>query len=217
MPLVCTYLGSLPSLPESDRILDVGLRPLSGQVSRKVFRGIEDKAEVSLNYHGSYPFSEKENILLDGLKMILLTKLTARLREKEGGVYTPSVSVTREKRPVSLYNFQITFNCAPGNADRLIAAVNDEIDLLKTGGITTEDVHKFKMTEKGQFELRQRENGFWLAFIKSVYKGELSKNYVENYSKELDEVDTKDLQRAAQMYLNDDNLISVQLLPEKER
>ncbi len=54
-----------------------------------------------------------------------------RLREKEGGVYSPNVGVGFEKYPYGNYSLAISFSCAPANVDKLVNAVLDEIEKIK--------------------------------------------------------------------------------------
>ncbi len=213
-PLLCTYLASLPSKAGVEVVKDLGLHPTSGKITQKVYRGLEDKVMVSMNFHGMYVFSEEENLMLDGLKSVLNNKLTERLREKESGVYSPSVSVREEKIPVPQYRIGVSFTCSTANVDKLIAAVYEEIDGLKAKGVTPEDLVKFKAEEERQLELKVRQNDFWLAFMKGVYKGEQREHKLQLYGPMLHGLTQEKLQSAARKYFDYDNVATVILLPE---
>src|SRR5690606_29080597 len=122
---------------------DLGLEPVKGDLTKKVFKGLEDKASVSLVYHGNYNYSDKENLQLDALKAILDIKITERLREKESGVYSPRVSLNYVKNPKNAYKISISFSCAPANVEKLIAAAIDEVSKLKKEGASLDDIQKF--------------------------------------------------------------------------
>ncbi|HEY0898427.1 MAG TPA: insulinase family protein, partial [Sphingobacteriaceae bacterium] len=98
-PLLETYLGGLPSINRKETYKDLGIEPLKGKVSRTVYKGLENKATVSLMFHGNYDYSDDNNLMLDALKEVLDIKITERLREKESGVYSPGVSVNYNKEP----------------------------------------------------------------------------------------------------------------------
>src|SRR5690606_16798153 len=85
-PLLATYLGSLPAQANKENFKDLDLKPLNGDITKKVYKGLEDKASVNLVYHGSYSYSDKENLQLDAIKAALDNKILERLREKESGV-----------------------------------------------------------------------------------------------------------------------------------
>jgi zinc protease len=188
-----------------------------GKITQKVYRGLEDKATVSMNFHGLYAYGEEQNMMLDGLKAILLNKLTERLREKESGVYSPSVSVREEKSPLPQYRINVGFNCSTANTDKLIAAVYEEIAKLKTSGVSQEDLDKFKAEEKRQLELKLRENNFWLGFIKSVYKDELREHRLQLYPVMLEGLTTEKIQAAAKTYFDENSVATVVLLPENAK
>lgn len=215
-PLLTTYLASLPTTGAAENFKDLGLEPLAGDITKKVYKGLEDKATVSLVYHGDYDYSDKNNLQLDALKEALNIKILERLREKESGVYSPRVSVNYENEPKSQYTISIDFSCAAGNVDKLIAAANDEVAKLKASGATADDIQKFKAEENRQYELQQRENGFWLGYLQDAYNNGKNPTEVLNYLKTLDQITLASTKSAANQYLKSNNYIKLILLPEKK-
>lgn len=215
-PLLATYLGGLPANGNKETFKDLGLEPLSGEITKKVYKGLEDKANVSLVYHGNYNYSDKENLQLDALKAILEIKILERLREKESGVYSPRVNVSYDKEPKSLYNIVISFSCASANVDKLIAASMDEVAQLQKNGASADDIQKFKAEEVRQLELQLRDNNFWLGYLQNAYTENEDPKKVLTYTKTLTEVDNASTKAAASKYLNKNNFIKLILLPEKK-
>jgi len=215
-PLLEQYLGSLPSVNKKENFKDLGLEPLKGDLTKKVFKGLEDKASVSLVYHGNYNYSNKENLQLDALKAILDIKITERLREKESGVYSPRVSLGYDTEPKDSYTFNVSFSCAPANVEKLIAAAIDEVNKLKQEGASSEDIQKFKAEEKRQLELQLRENGFWLGYLQDAYTSEKNPDDILTYLETLNEVNNTSTKASANRYFNQNNFIRLILLPEKE-
>ncbi|MDA9554936.1 insulinase family protein [Pelobium sp.] len=215
-PLLATYLASLPTTGTPENFKDLGLEPLSGDITKKVYKGLEDKATVSLVYHGNYNYSDKENLQLDALKAILDIKITERLREKESGVYSPGVSVDYNDEPKSHYSMGIYFSCASANVDKLINAAVDEVGKLKTNGATPEDIQKFKAEEKRQLEVQLRDNGFWLGYLQDAYTTGKNPADILTYEKTLDQVTVASTKAAANQYLKSNNFIKLILLPEKK-
>ena len=215
-PLLAQYLGSLPSTGATENYKQLGLEPLNGAITKKVYKGLEDKANVTLLYHGNYNYSDKENLQLDALKAILDIKITERLREKESGVYSPGVGVNYNDEPKPNYSMGIYFSCASANVDKLIAAAEDEVNKLKQNGATAEDIQKFKAEEARQFELQLRENGFWLGTLQDAYTTGKNPVDVLNYLKTLDQVSVASTKATANQYLNNNNFKKFILLPEKK-
>jgi zinc protease len=217
-PLLATYLASLPSdiNKHKESFKDLGLEPLSGNITKKVYKGLEDKANVSLVYHGNYNYSDKENLQLDALKAILEIKILERLREKESGVYSPRVNVSYDNEPKSQYSVSISFSCASANVDKLIAAAIDEVKELQKNGASADDIQKFKAEEMRQLELQLRENGFWLGYLQDAYTNNEDPKKVLTYTNTLSQVNNASTKTAANKYLNEDNFIKLILLPEKK-
>ena len=215
-PLLTTYLASLPTTGAAENFKDLGLEPLSGDITKKVYKGLEDKATVSLVYHGNYDYSDKNNLQLDALKEALNIKILERLREKESGVYSPRVSVDYSNEPKSQYTISIDFSCASANVDKLIAAANDEVAKLKASGATADDIQKFKAEENRQYELQQRENGFWLGYLQDAYSNGKNPTEILTYLKTLDQVTLASTKATANQYLKSNNYIKLILLPEKK-
>lgn len=215
-PLLSTYLASLPKTTNRDTIRDLGFEPLSGEITKKVYRGLEDKANVSLVYHGNYNYSDKENLQLDALKAILEIKILERLREKESGVYSPRVGVNYSKEPKPQYSISISFSCAAENVDKLIAATVDEVKQLQKDGAAADDLQKFKAEERRQLELQLRENGFWLGYLQNAYTENEDPKKILGYTDTLSEVTKASTKVAATHYLKQDNFIKLILLPEQK-
>jgi zinc protease len=92
-PYLEQYLASLPAIGRKENYVDLKIRPVTGKVDRKVFKGLEDKASVSLILHDAYAYNPANNLMLDVLASTLRIELVERLREKESGVYSPSVNL----------------------------------------------------------------------------------------------------------------------------
>jgi zinc protease len=214
-PFIATYLASLPSLNRNENFVDNGIYPPKGKVSKTVARGLEDKATVQLFLHGDFTYNADNNILLDALKSALEIKILERLREKESGVYSPSVGLSVEKYPVGHYYFSISFNCAKANVEKLINAALDEVNSFKQNGATDEDLKKFKSEEQRQEELSLRNNGYWLNYLTTRLKYNDDIDMVLTKKDRLNNVTVASSKAAAQQYLNGENYIRLVLVPEK--
>ena len=214
IPLLETYLGSLPVTNRKENYKDVGIEPLPGKITRVVHRGLEEKAVVVLTYHDEYDYGQANNIKLNMIKSALETKLLKRLREKESGVYSPSVGLSKVKIPSPYYMFSISFSCAPDRVDDLIKATIEEIELLKKVGPTKDELEKFVAQEKRQKEVQLRSNSYWLNYIQSVYQGEVEEDFINSYEVYLENLNLMDLKKASKKYLSTENSARLILLPE---
>lgn len=208
------YIASLPSIKRNEQPVDPGIRTPKGVIQKIVYKGKEPKATVRLVFSGDYTYSQDNNIQLDGLKEVLNIKLIERLRELEGGVYSPSVRNNYGKYPVGRYSITISFGCAPENVDKLIAATLDEIKKMQANGVAIGDVQKFIAEDKRSTELQLKDNGFWLNYLSSCYENDEDPKNVLSYQELLNGVTPQTVKNSARTYLNGENFITLILLPE---
>ncbi|RYE19520.1 MAG: insulinase family protein, partial [Sphingobacteriaceae bacterium] len=160
--------------------------------------------------------SEANNLQLDALEEILNIKLIERLREKESGVYSPSVRISYSKIPDSRYNATVSFGCAPENVEKLIAAALEEIATIKKNGAEAGDIQKFAAEESRSTELQLKSNGFWLGQIAKSYQYQQNPADVLEHVKNLNQITVASTKTTANQFLSGDNLIRFILLPEKK-
>lgn len=213
-PLLERYIGSLPYLDKSEEARDLGIRIPSGRLTKKVYKGTENKAKVKMVFSGGYHFSAETNMQLSALKEVLLIKITQHLREDEGKVYSPSVQIGFSKFPAATYALTVVFGCAPRNADHLMDRVEKEIKTLQQNGPAAEDIEKFKAEYKRVHELQLRSNEYWLSYLGNQLENREDLLQVNDYSQRLEKVNRKTVQEAAKKYLNGHNEIRFELLPE---
>lgn len=216
VPLLELYLGSLPATGRKEHARDLGIEIPKGRISKVVYSGSEEKATVQLVVSGDYPFSEQNNLQLQAIRHILELRMLERLREKEGGVYTPSVSLNTTRIPTSRYAFRIGFGCSPANVEMLIAAVWEEIAKIKANGPLAEDLDKFIAERKVSMKNALEDNGFWLRYLNNQYEEGRDPKAIFNYDRNLQSLNTAQLKIAINTYLNDQNYIRVVLMPEEK-
>ncbi|MFD0761310.1 M16 family metallopeptidase [Lutibacter aestuarii] len=214
IPLIVKYLGSLPSDEENEKYRDVGIKPLSGKIAKNVYKGLEDKATVVLSYHDVFNFSEKNALVLSALKATLENNLLERLREKESGVYSPSVNLSLVQIPRPYYSFSISFNCATNRVDDLIRATKEEIQNLKNKGLDEDDLLKFNNQKIRQHQLNLRKNSYWLNYFQSVVLYKKDINLITKFDERIDNLKIQEINKKAKKYLNPNNITQLVLYPE---
>lgn len=214
-PLLEMYLGGLPSTNRHENYIDRNIMPLQGKVERIVKKGIEDKAQVQLIFHGTYENTPENNVQIGALSDILEFKVLERLREKESGVYSPNVGASYSKLPHPYYSLTISFSCATANVDKLINAALDEVEKIKKNGATEEDVEKFKAESRRSLEVSLRQNGFWLNYLVSKFRDHDDPTSVLTTEKRLATVTTGSIKKAADFFLSGKNFFKAVLVPEK--
>jgi zinc protease len=215
-PYVEAYLGSLPSTHKKETFKDLAIYPPAGQVTKTVYKGLDDKATVQLVFSGAYEYKESNNIQLDALEEVMNIKLTERLREQESGVYAPGVRISYSKIPTGRYTVSIYFTCGSANVDKLIAATMDEINKLKLNGATATDIQKFVAEEARSTQVQLKDNVFWAGYLTGAAQNNENPDDILSHVSHLEDITVQSTKDAASKYLNTSNLIKLILMPEKK-
>ena len=215
-PLLEKYLGGLPSANRDETYKNLGIHIPAGQVTKNVYKGLEDKSSVQLVFSGEFDYNDANNLQLNALKEILSIKLIERLREKESGVYAPGVRASAAKIPAGRYSLTVSFGCAPANVDKLINATMEEIEKIRQNGAEAVDIQKFVAQDTRSTEVQLKENSFWESHLISSSQNQENPGEVLNYIKSLNQVTVQTVKDTANKYLSGTNLIKLVLLPEKK-
>lgn len=215
-PLLATYLGSLPSTGKVSTFKDVGLRPVKGVMRKEVRKGTEQKSFVRIFWNGETPFSEEEQLKVQALTEVLNIKLLENLREELSGIYGGGMFGGLSKIPYNGYSIGLSFPCGPENVDKLINAAMTELDKIKKSGPSPDDLSKVKETWRQQYDVNIKENAFWARqIIQSVELGTNASGQIISYPERIAKLTPKDIQDAANKYLDMKNMVQIVLYPEK--
>jgi zinc protease len=215
-PLLEQYLGSLPSLNRLEQAKDWNIKPLEGMVDKKVIKGLEDKATVKLYLTGHYNLNELNNEGMRAIGAILNMRLLQRLREDEGGVYSPSCNMGYSKYPFERYMLSISYGCSPTNVDKLIAITYDEIEKFKKEGAIADELQKYKAETQQVNMVQIKTNRFWLSYLNQQIQENESFDKVNRMESVLNEISLNKIKELGTKYLTGENKIRVVLLPEKK-
>jgi zinc protease len=150
------------------------------------------------------------------LGTILQYKITERIRETEGGAYSPRAGVSYGKLPEARYAFSIQITCAPGSVDKLVAATSDEIEKLKKTGPSADDINKFVAEQSRSVELQLHSNGFWQQYLTSHLQNNEPMNSILHFNDRLKTVSVESVKASAVQYLTGENYIKLVLMPEQK-
>ena len=209
------YLGSLPSnLTQTNTARDTGERLDFSNRTIELTKGTEALAQVRLMFGGAAPYSQDDALALSAIAHALNIRLVERLREEEGGVYSPYVYAAMNKQPYEQYALTIGFSCAPDNIDKLIASTQDEVNQLIQKGIRPQDLLKFQQAERASYEKITNTNEFWVGSIEQALKDGQPLSSITNYPQRVSAIDPKAIQAVAKKYLSNQQRVTAILRPE---
>ena len=216
---VQTYLGNLPGKNRVEKAKDVGSRYPGGKVVKNLEKGEAPKSEINILYHGDHVYEDWDNYVLRSLVELTRIKLREAMREDKGGVYGVGVYGGGQKEPIQQYSITISFNADPPKADELIQTAYDEIQKIKDDGVDEKDLQKVKETQKQSQIKNLEENRFWQRSMQnSVEDGTDIKNIqLETLESWIDKLTPADLQKAAQKFFNNDEMIQIVMHPDNAK
>ncbi len=157
------YLASVPAYGEGNTRFnnwtDMHI-PLPGKQEKILYKGKEDKGIVFMGWFIPMAYSEKDFSSALVLNEYLDIRLTEEIREKLGGVYSISPSISLTPMPSGELYLIVTFYCDPGRAEELAAAVSTELGLIGRGNISNDTLVKAREALKKTFEQSMQSNGY---------------------------------------------------------
>ncbi|MGG8495124.1 M16 family metallopeptidase [Tenacibaculum sp. TC6] len=208
-----TYLASLPGKNSKETFKVHDFRPLSGSHSKTVAKGKDPKSSVQIIYQGNADYDDKEALAFSSLGDIVSIKLTEKLREQEGGVYSSRTRGTISKLPYGWYNFTISFPCAPENVEKLKTISVNEVASIVKNGPTEEDLSKAKKAMIADYKEDLKKNRFWLRTLRNIDFYGNNPTDVSTFENRVNALTVKDIQKVAKKYLTNGYILGV-LNPE---
>ncbi len=213
-PLVERYLGSLPALHRGERPRDVGMRPPSGVVEKRVTKGVDPRSQVSVVFTGPFESTQQNRLVLRAMAETLEGNLQRTLREDLGGTYGVSVNATSGQEPRGEYRVTIQFACDPARLDALVSALFDVIENFRRAGPTRAQTIDVRAGLMRDLETNSRDNGYLLNQITYRYQYGEDVADVFNVQRFYDQLTPAAIREAAQTYLDPKRYVKVTLVPE---
>ena len=214
MPLLETYLGSIPVSNKTAAVKDNGVRPTKGSKELKLKKGKEKQSLILAVYTGEIPYSEDLALKTQALSEVLNIKVIEELREKMGAIYGGGFNSTVAKEPYERYSIQLQLPCGPENVDKLLAAAGEEIKSIKEKGPETKDLDKVKSQWHEKHITDVKENKYWSGRMESVLFWGRDQDRVLNYDNYIQQLTPADIQETAKKLFNGNNQFVSVLYPE---
>ena len=212
--LASRWLAPLPTDGEKENWQDLGLRPVKGQKSFTVYKGIEPKSSVRFYMHQPAEWTAESAHMASSVAAALRITLREILREEMGGTYGVSVSGYISRRPEPTSVFQVSFQCAPENAQALVEAMQKELDRFVEEGVEEEVAVKVREGQRRNRETSLQENGFWRGLLTGAVRYDRNPEHVNQYDSLIELVTPETLREAAGGFLDRSNSVLGILYPE---
>ena len=208
------YIASLPNNNSNESYKVSKFRPKSGSHSKTFNKGKDPKSNVRITYQGEAKYNLKDALAFKVAGEAVGIKLTEKLREQEGGVYSSRTRANISKMPYGWYNFNISFPCAPENVEKLKNIAVEQVASLVKNGPSQEDLDKTKKAMILDHKEDLKKNRYWLNLIKNIDYQKNDADNVLSFEDRVNALTTKDIQNVAKKYLANGYILGV-LNPEK--
>jgi len=209
------YIANLPGKNAKEMYKVSDFRPMKGTHTKIVEKGKDPKSTVRIIYQGETEYDKKEAIAFKSLGEIVGIKLTEKLREEEGGVYSSRTSASISKMPYGRFNFSISFPCAPENVDKLKDIAIAQVADMAKNGPSDEDLMKTKKAQTLDHQESVKRNRYWLNVIKNIDYMKNDATDAISFEDRINELTKEDIQMVAKKYLTDGFILGI-LNPEKQ-
>ncbi len=216
LPLIETYLGSLPQDGKPVSYKDNGVRPITGEHQLNVYKGKEKKSLIISMHYGEVPYTEDLAMKAQAVAEILNIKVIENLREKLGGIYTGGFYSRVDKEPYPHYNIILQLPCGPENVDKLIAAAKDEIKNMEVQGPDEKDLDKVKKTWIEKYRTAVMENNYWSGKLESILFWSRDKERVLHYEDHVNKLTREDIKATVDLLFAGKNEFTAILYPEQQ-
>jgi zinc protease len=214
-PMVERYLASLPSTKRVEKWKDIGVRPVTGVVVKTVEKGIEPRSQTVMVFTGPFGFNQTNRVAIRAMQDVLTDRLRESMREDLGATYGVSVSPSYRKIPREEYELRISFGSSPTRVDELVKVVLQQIEDLKTKGVTPAQAATTREKMLRSLESDTKTNGFYLTNVSARLEHEEEMASLFNLADFYNKITPEMIQEAAKTYLNTNNYVVVELFPEK--
>lgn len=213
IPLIETYIASLPVSGKKISYVDNRVRPVSGKKTLHVYKGQEQKSLVIEFYTGDVAYSEDLGFKANAISEVLNIRIIEELREKIQGIYGGGISGDVRKVPYNNYRFIAQLPCGPEKVDTLIKALHSEINAMVKTGPSLQNLNKVKQQWRESHKEQLKQNGAWLQHLLASKTDGADINRFVKFDTYVDKLTPKDLQDAAKIFFNGKNQFTAVLMP----
>jgi zinc protease len=210
-----TYLGTLPTTDRTDEVRAVTPAPPNEAIEAEVRAGQGQRSIVLLTYNGDIEYTRENRHALSTLQDVLSIKLREELREKRGGTYNVGVRGSTTGKPYNRYSFTVSFVCDPDRAADLLSAAKAEIDSVRSGEVTAEDVEKVQEQQRRSRETSMESNGFWVSALDQAFTSDSVEPLdILRYDNLVQSSTPETVSATANEYLQEERYYQIILYPE---
>ncbi|MDO4931001.1 MAG: insulinase family protein [Bacteroidales bacterium] len=207
------YIAPLEGVKSREKMVDLGIRPVRGQVENRFVRQMETpKAMIAQFWTGEVPYTLKNAAVANALGQILTQRYLKSIREDSGIAYSVGAAGGAAYGVRETYTLQVYCPVQPASCDSAILLMAQGLRDIAQNGVTAEELDKVKKYVQKDFADQQRQNEYWesLVYAKTTWNKDEHTGYVESY----DSLTSDDIRSFVNsVLLKDNNCVTITMLP----
>lgn len=214
-PLICQYLGALPSKGKNMTGTRVSV-PTKKNVDNIFYRKMETPKANSLIswFNHKMPYSLEGSIKADVAGQVLSMVYLKKIREEASAAYSCGAQASMSTADDGFHLAQIMAFCPmkPEMKDEALRIIDEELhNLAKT--CNAEMLAKIKELMLKQIDDNEKTNGFWSSLIMNNYM--MGLDSYTNYRNIVQGLTPEAISQFVKEFLKDSNKVSVVMLPQE--
>lgn len=215
-PLLEKYIASIPSTGKKENFRDIGNEWVSNRIDKDIYLKMKDpKTNVNISYKINREYTPRNIFITNILKSIVQMRMNKTLREKEGGVYSPSVGVRTSKEPKQMSYLSVSFDCNPDMDEKLIKIVHEELAKIANGNIEDTDFAKSMKGIMKEHEQSKDKNAFDMSLLITYFTDGYNLDADKNFGDVLRTISKKDVQQLMKDMIEKGKSFEVVFKPKK--
>ena len=217
-PLLEKYIASIPSkTTKKENYKDNKAKWLKPTIKATIPMEMKNpKGKVNIHFEKELDYSlanyYKTRILADLLRL----RYTESLREEEGGTYGASVQGSLSKRPKSIAEISINFDCNPSMVDKMVAIVHEEIAKIKSGEILEDDLQKTLTNYLKEREEAKDKNWYYRSLLQNYVRESYNMNDPKNFEDIISKIQKQDIKKFTKRLFENPDSYEIVIIPEEK-
>ncbi len=208
------YIAPLPGVKNREALKVLKKDEAQGVVDNHFSRQMETPQAIIVQiWHGEAPYSLKTEAVANVLAEVLTQRYLKSIREDAGYAYSVGAyaSVTYGERDA--YRLIVQCPMRPATRDSVLILMDEGINDIAKGGVTTEEMDKVKAFEAKEYEANQKKNSYWSDLIQNYVR--FGKDGHNGYVETVNSVTSDDVRAFVNdVLLRQRNRVTVSMLPE---
>ena len=207
------YIATLPGVKQREEFTDLNIRYANGDIQNRFVRSMETpQANIVQFWHGDIAWNAKNRVVLDALGEILSQRYLKSIREEGGMSYSVGANGAVRGGFHPEYLLQIYCPVQPAKMDSALYLMEVGIREIAEGGVTAEELGKWREFAIKDYNDGLRKNGYWHGLIQNQILW--GRNSQAGYLEALEGVTSEDIQAFVKnVFLRDKNRAIITMLP----